>query len=485
MRGGERVRPVILVATYTLVVMLTTISIIIPPPVSAAEGTMQLNLGGHGSTPWSIAGIKPGDHGTEEVTLQNTGAQNGHIIIWISDIVETDGFNDGFALSDYFVMSLVASGVSTSRLFPLRISEMPVSASGTNKIVIDPLPAHGSIVIQWNWEFRENGQPQNKAQGDGLRFSINYLLAETVPGKEINWLIVEVLGQDKVIALEPDGSVAESVQASDAQGQVLLAFAAGSHIQDEEGTVPTNLVLTIAENASSVLYGTNARAVGPVYRLDAYVEGRLINATFSQDVFMTLGFDETSSLSNLSHGGNIYHLSNGEWSILPHVGSYTSWEARGWFNTTGLFTVGLITIDISQNAFIFASHLAVGSREDTQWWFLPLLITQGRSANVTVVVTNIGGIAGNYTMALVLDGNTADVQLVELGPMENQKIEFEVDGLTEGTHTLFVGGLSDSIHTHTSINWILIFLIILVCAIIYLVWRNGRRTHDRRKRVKR
>ena len=65
-------------------------------PVAAAAPPVKLALGGSGTTGWNIGGIKPGDHGTQLITVMNSGTETGDLTVWVSNIVNTEGTNPKF-----------------------------------------------------------------------------------------------------------------------------------------------------------------------------------------------------------------------------------------------------------------------------------------------------------------------------------------------------------------------------------------------------
>ena len=62
----------------------------IPAPVYAQP---DLTLEGDGAFGWTVSGLMPGQSGSQEVTVRNTGDAPGQVFIWISDIESTEGLN--------------------------------------------------------------------------------------------------------------------------------------------------------------------------------------------------------------------------------------------------------------------------------------------------------------------------------------------------------------------------------------------------------
>ena len=164
-------------------VLIIVFTLIISLPITAeAQGsTVNLVLGGQGAMPWSVLNIKPGDSGTQELTLRNAGSTNGVVAIWISDIVDTPGTDtkaetggnaDQGLLSTYLVFSVSCSALTTNITLPANLASLPQSASSSNYININPLDAGQTLVVDWQWALPP--QTGNDVQGATLSFSINY-----------------------------------------------------------------------------------------------------------------------------------------------------------------------------------------------------------------------------------------------------------------------------------------------------------------------
>jgi hypothetical protein len=452
----------IMVAVLIASLLLMPIPFI--PQVSAADAdSLDLSIGDSESTPWNIDSVKPGDTGTEFVELTNQGSIDGYVIIWISNIVGTDGSDDGAALADYFRLTVEADGLNTTTSFPALIGDLPSTPSDFNKIVIENLTAHSSVQLTWTWEFYDNGLPQNEAQGDGLTFTINYLLAESVPNVELSWTIVDVLGHQTVVPLDNDGTVLDSIKASDSNGTVSLVFPQGAQILTEDDLVPSLLVLSVFNMVPELGNETQA---SPVYRLIAYKDDIAIEVSFSRQVGLIVGLEPIDQ----THVANFYMLVDGLWTRLPDVGTSTSWEAHGLISGTGFFVAAIVE-NTEEGPFIYASDLMLKLKNEHFWWPLTFMTVKGASADVTVLVTNYGDQSGNFTLLLMMDGEMVKVRVIEMAAGESRTVTFHLSDLPDGEHEMRVGGLEGSFETKSEINWLLIIiLIVIITAIIVLVW---------------
>ena len=155
-------------------------------PVAAAD-PVQITMGGTGTTPWSIGNIKPGDSGTQSLTIQNTGTDSGNLTIWVSNIVETEGTPIDFEpvpgtigeLGNYLTFTVASARFSSNIIMPALIGNLPQSVSDTDYLKVLTLTAGETVTLNWNWSLPAG--TGNIVQGDGLSFDINYLLEQVVP----------------------------------------------------------------------------------------------------------------------------------------------------------------------------------------------------------------------------------------------------------------------------------------------------------------
>jgi len=467
-------------AAWSMLAILLVASMLFPflmmaAPVSAEPEVMDLVISGSGSTPWAISNIAPGDNGTEIVELKNAGMIDGYVTIWLSDVVKTDGGTDGAHLSDYFLLTPISEGRSSNLSFPVKFDEMP-RTSVDRSICVGPLAAGRSINLTWVWEFVDNGAPQNDAQGDGLSFTINYLMTATGPEHGVSWLVIDVLGELTVVKLDATGHVQESFRASNANGTVYLDFLAGTQILTENGTVPERLVVTEAERQNA-LNGTNATVLSSTYVLEGFDENNTsTDVTFSPGVSLVIGFD--SLLLPEGHVPGIYQFVDEAWVRLNDSGPYYSWFSRADIFGTGNYTAGSYD-DRDEYALLEISELTFKGSKKVFWWdVLPLFIKYNYRASVIVNFTNVGNIPGNFTVDLMLDGKAVRTVNTVLGPGQSELVTFQMNDLDRGDHSTSVGSFGEQFKTHTWINWPLIWTIAAVTILIILVAYGIRRRQE-------
>ena len=146
-----------------------------------AQGPFDLSIGSTHSFPWNASTLKPGSSGTASIDLINNGTIDGTLSIWVANISQTDAFGDGAALGNYMYFNVSNPRLVSTLPLPARIDAFPTAPLTENYLVISPVHPGETIPLTWTWEFVDTGQLQNDAQGDSLRFDINYMLVNGTP----------------------------------------------------------------------------------------------------------------------------------------------------------------------------------------------------------------------------------------------------------------------------------------------------------------
>jgi hypothetical protein len=297
-------------------IVRTTLSLIIglvllgfsPSPVKADTNPVDLELGGEGATPWSMADIQPGDSGAKTVELRNTGSKDGFVTIWVDEITSSEGDNpesetgdtaEPGEFADYLLLNLNASGLNTSLNLPTLVNNLPPSASSREYIEIVPLKAGDNINLQWEWELPpETG---NEVQGDSLSFTINYLLRECT--------ITDLSG-----VVDGNGVFQEELTVESDSGQGNLTISQGTTGQTVEGNPLTEIWLIETDREPPPLPEGKAM-IGLHY--DAGPNG----STFDEPITITLTFDPDDIPEGVSEGYLVIALwdeGTGEWVPLDN-----------------------------------------------------------------------------------------------------------------------------------------------------------------------
>lgn len=160
--------------------ILFFVLLLLPGPV-VAQSSIDLTIGATHSFPWNVSTLKPGSSGTASIDLINNGTIDGTLSIWVANISQTDAFGDGAALGNYMYFNVTNPRLVSSLPLPAHIDAFPTAPLTEYYLVISPVRPGETIPLTWTWEFVDTGQLQNDAQGDSLRFDINYMLVNGTP----------------------------------------------------------------------------------------------------------------------------------------------------------------------------------------------------------------------------------------------------------------------------------------------------------------
>jgi len=461
--------------TAAACIALLLLSVSLPlPGADAASGAVDLVLGGQGSVAWSAGSMMPGDTGTTTIEIRNAGSMTANLMIWISNVQETDLRGDGAALSKYLRFHLSANGLHTSLSLPSTLGDLPDHPTDENQLLIGPLSAGESVTAIWSWEFVDTGTPQNDAQGDGLSFNINYLLVDIpVGGSSYNFVIVDILGKETVVGTDINGKTLETVIATDRTGRFSIHLPEGTSITTTDGMVPSRISLTAA-NASSLPNGPPGAETVAVYNFSGYLgNGKLVKASISPMSEIVVGLD-TSALPRGSTIMGLYQLDAGSWSRLSPISETTvTWEVRSYIGNPGALAV--FAASGSTLARLAVQDFQVKMVVNAMWWPLVLMTNRGGSITVSITIVNEGNSSGSYDLTMILDGEQVASERVALEPGESKNITFRATNLGAGTHEVTVGGETQSFVTGTTVEWpSFIVIIVAIVAGVLLLTRKRK-----------
>jgi hypothetical protein len=476
---------------FTIAVTIATALASFIPSAVYAQNPVDLDLGGTGATPWNISNIKPGDSGTQAIQLHNAGDRAGRVTIWISDITVYNHGGDGRALGNYMLFSLNGAALTTNIALPARIDDFPQSATSANYLRIDHLDAGETVNLVWEWVFEETGQPQNHAQGDGLSFTINYLLEEILPSSDVDkveedtpifhYIQLNVPGRTTMARVSPLGVLLYTYEVASPDGSIILKFDAGTQVTCESGDLLRKIVLKASQESPTApegieIIGRTYEIVGYAYSPYAYT------VSFSRPVKLTLSYD-TSRLPEDTASVNIgsYDAMDG-WIVLesppdsvPYAGKSSALITR-----SSIFTVlatpeapsspsiepavetprpppdlpdipGGLTPEPSASAPLEPSEtpgnplLPVPLPAEFELLGLkidPLIVETGEPVAISVFLQNTGGLEGSYTLNLEIDRQVQQSREITLAAGESVQVDFHLVEDRPGTYTVTLGSLS-------------------------------------------
>jgi hypothetical protein len=470
-----------------LAILLLVISVYLPissTPVKAADvPVIDLELNDGYDAPFAVENIKPGDTGSKSVMLRNVGDLDGQIAIWISNIQEEDYAGDGAHLDDYLDFEVNCAEISTSISMPCSIRYLPDAPMGSDYIWVLNVRAGQTVTINWFWEFRENYQPQNVAQGDTLGFDINYLLGDMPPpNTNMSWLDVNVIGRITKGLLDSNGRTMEQVMASDDTRSISLMIPKDTLCASEDNQVIRSIVISEEKGSIQTSYGQ--ALVSPVYSITAFTSSQEQAGEFKNSLgTLRINYDP-ALLPSITETIGIYtHIEGSVWAPLWIAADSPSYIGQGVGSLNQSGEVGVIaTYDPMESAYFMPSDLNIDPSK--QVWWDPIIFASrvGEAVRITVMVTNVGQVSGEENVTLTINGQEVDTERVQLGPLESKEVTFDLTGLDEGEYEVEVSGLSGNVVVGMQINWWLIIVVSSLPIAVLVAYVYSARRWDEMKR---
>ncbi len=495
------------IVLFTIAGIMALILAGYPTAEVQAADPVELELGGSGAMPWSIANIKPGDSGNSTTTLRNAGYRDGTVTIWISDIVNAEGTNpesetgdiaEPGELGEHLLFNVSCSRLVTRITLPTTIHNMPQSVSSSSYLKINRLNAGETIVLEWQWELPP--QVGNDVQGDNVSFTINYLLEELPPPEpEPGEEIVEPPSPIRILPIVMEGKrggIRVSAEGITAQEATTLANATGTFVMDvgrgvmitgPGGIVLELLELTVVEKTISALtvVPENIVALSHIYKITGYSNGREISqVNFNPYIDITIYYDPKNLpenalppyIVNFSPGGNLVRLETPPDAVFE-IGK-AQWVV---YHASYFAVVTEVAPPPPPLPVKFAiSNLIIN----------PTMARPGQPVSVSVDIANNGDVAGSCELYLVIDDIIRSVKEITVEPNNITTVRFEVSNLAAGKHSVRIGGLTGTFRivstvvspVETQVDWRSIDLSIsaIMLAVLlasYLAIRKSQRQH--------
>jgi PKD repeat protein len=208
------------------------------------------------------------------------------------------------------------------------------------------------------------------------------------------------------------------------------------------------------------------------------------DAEFNQDIFLTVGLNETQLPQNvLNLTMDYYDDINRVWVPLEYeaggpngVAELTLSAPINHFSIYGVLAKLGPTTPI-QPAHFVPSGLSITPSVEKIWKSITFVTKTGETVTITANIANDGGKEGTYNVVLKLNGQTVDTKTVTIGAGQSKQVSFTRSGLDYGQYDVNVAGLTGEFTTSRTITWWLIILIIIAIGLIIwgVIWGRRRR----------
>jgi len=465
-----------------LIALALVLGNLIPGNVVAAAQPVKLVLGGTGATAWNFSNIKPGDGGTVPVIVTNTGQKAGRLTIWISDLQDIDGTPAEFEndtdgkgeLSSCLLLDVVASGLTTSLVLPAPLSSFPQSPADATVIQVSTLDAGESVTLLWKWSLPAD--TGNIAQGDGVFFTLNYMLEE-LPGQgaiyptlpvtttttvSIPARIIFVSPQETMeIEVGPDGSMIRDYELYFLNRIVGIKFAAGTRFNTQDGQLPRRIEVN---TVTSTFEGRETgKILSPVFNIKAFSEAgeEYTSVVFDRVAVITLRYNPAELPENAGEPYVVYRAENASpdaWERLPYPDDYrpVSGYVSGVLTHFSYYAVMCdITpavvppVTVPSETLPVVWPLAPANIKVENISISPAKVKPGEEITITFIVTNTGAESGTYNLTIEIPGLLKTGYPVVLGAGETRKFTLNVTPEKSGIYSVLIGNVMESFTVET------------------------------------
>gem|GEM_PF-3957283 len=294
------------------------------------------------------------------------------------------------------------------------------------------------------------------------------VVPSTVTPTTTNTIDIDILGNVTTVQTDASGTLLSSVQATDTDGKIMLKLSSGSTIITSTGKIPRRLVIGRVQ----ITPPENTVVVDGIYQMQAYLSDNSENPSIfsiSSAAVLTIPYQEED-------------LPSGSISIFL---SYYDTQ-YGWIRLTPAEIVpqGELSMNLRGPA-IFSIMTELGTPTILEPFFKVsnLVITTeethtGEEIAASVIVTNIGAVAGTMTLELKLDGIIINRTPISLESGENRVVNFNFKVDSTGIHTVEIAGLKGRVSITTSRNILSFILAGIFPIIIILAYRKKRSDKD-------
>ncbi|MBM2825162.1 MAG: hypothetical protein HW402_826, partial [Dehalococcoidales bacterium] len=221
------------------------------------------------------------------------------------------------------------------------------------------------------------------------------------------------------------GLFTSSVTAQSSDARVTLVIPVNTVGLTRDGLAVSQI--DIVQSIAPAELPPDSGVVGYVY--DFGPEG----ATFNPAITLTMSYDPAAIPSGVAANKLIiayYDTATGKWVNLTSTVNTAIYTVSALVSHFTAFTV----LAYTPPAVFTLGSLTVA----------PAQVDVGVNVDISVVVSNTGGLSGTYSVALKINNVVLDTREVTLAGGTNQKVSFGVSRNAPGTYTVDVGGLTGS-----------------------------------------
>jgi len=244
-------------------------------------------------------------------------------------------------------------------------------------------------------------------------------------------LTVDTLGETVAMQIKPDGTLLKSYVIADPSGNVIiLGLDSGTKIICSDNQVPERLEVSLSEESPPVPEGFVA--VSPVYDLTAYISGGVPRpVTFDPPAILQINYSPEELPENVSSVFIAYHDEEEGWTQLePPTGFVAAVGTAG--AQVSHFTPFVVMANL-------VSPILPARFEVRNLDINPIQVTAGENITVSAQLVNTGGLRGEYTLMVNIEGLLETSQVIRLAPGQSQVITFTLTPGSPGSYQVEIG----------------------------------------------
>ncbi len=253
-------------------------------------------------------------------------------------------------------------------------------------------------------------------------------------------LETNMLGDERRVKTEADGTLREPLTLSDPDGHFVIEVDTGSKITSSDGTPVTRLELSVFKE--SMTFPGDIVILSPIYKVTGYInELEIPRINFTPPARLTILYDPRDLLENAFPPFVAYYtVEQGLVSIDPPPGSTVEiGKAKAQISHASLFVVAakLVPPPPPLPPKFAVSNLTINPRQGKL----------GQSVIISLEIANEGEIAGSYQLQLKIDGIVRIIKEITIAAKSREKVSFEIGNLSVGRHRVEMAGLSGNFIT--------------------------------------
>ncbi|MFC1939142.1 hypothetical protein ACFLXO_00440 [Chloroflexota bacterium] len=250
-------------------------------------------------------------------------------------------------------------------------------------------------------------------------------------------LETNILGEERGVKTEADGTLREPLKLSDPSGRFVIEVDSGSKITSDDGTPLTRLELSLFEG--SIPLPGDIVILSPIYRVTGYInELEIPRINFNPPARLTVLYDPRDLPENVFPPFVAYYtFDRGLVPIEPIPGSTVEiGKAKAQISHASLFVVAakLVPPPPPLPPKFEVSNLTINPRQGNL----------GQTVTISLEIANDGEIAGSYQLQLKIDGIVRIIKEITIAAKSRETVSFEISNLSVGSHQVEVAGLSGS-----------------------------------------